>query len=43
MTLNGCFLRGGITLGYYYGDDDFAYGPALIEAHDLECRKSDLS
>ena len=43
MTLNGYFLRGGIALGYYYGDDDFAYGPALIEAHDLECRKSELS
>lgn len=28
MTLNGYFLRGGITLGDYYGDNDFAYGPA---------------
>ncbi|UOG07892.1 hypothetical protein [Bacillus altitudinis] len=40
MTLNGYFLRGGIALGDYYGDDDFAYGPALIEAHDLECSKA---
>ena len=40
MTLNGYFLRGGIDLGDYYGDDDFAYGPALIEAHDLESSKA---
>lgn len=40
MTLNGYFLRGGIALGDYYGDDDFAYGPALIDAHDLECSKA---
>lgn len=40
MTLNGYFLRGGIALGDYYGDDDFAYGPALIEAHNLECSKA---
>ena len=40
MTSNGYFLRGGVALGDYYGDDDFAYGPALIEAHDLECDKA---
>lgn len=40
MTLNGYFLRGGIAIGDYYGDDDFAYGPALIEAYDLEYRKA---
>lgn len=40
MTLNGYFLRGGVALGDYYGDNDFAYGPALIEAHDLECDKA---
>lgn len=36
MTLNGYFLRGGIDLGDYYGDKDFAYGSSLIEAHRLE-------
>ncbi|MCY8934293.1 hypothetical protein [Bacillus atrophaeus] len=40
MTLNGYFLRGGVALGDYYGDADFAYGPALIEAHDLECSEA---
>ncbi|MFK4308430.1 hypothetical protein ABH957_003106 [Bacillus sp. RC242] len=37
MTMNGYFLRGGVAVGDYYGDDDFAYGSALIEAHNLEC------
>lgn len=41
MTLNGYFLRGGVALGDYYGDNDFAYGMALIEAHNLECNKAD--
>ncbi|AUD12510.1 hypothetical protein CW734_01170, partial (plasmid) [Planococcus sp. MB-3u-03] len=36
MTLNGYFVRGGTSLGDYYGDDTFAFGPALLEAHDLE-------
>lgn len=40
MILNGYFLRGGISLGEYYGDDDFAYGPALIEAYTLESSKA---
>lgn len=41
MTLNGYFLRGGVALGDYYGDTDFAYGAALIDAHNLECIKAD--
>lgn len=36
MISEGYFVRGGISLGDYYGDDIFAYGPALLEAHDLE-------
>lgn len=36
MTLSGYFVRGGISLGDYYGDETFAFGPALLEAHDLE-------
>ncbi|QCJ44690.1 hypothetical protein FAY30_23940 [Bacillus sp. S3] len=36
LTLNGFFIRGGIAIGDYYGDDEFAYGPSLIEAHYLE-------
>lgn len=38
MVLKGYFLRGGISLGDYYGSGDFAYGPALIEAHELESK-----
>lgn len=37
MTIEGYFLRGGIAIGDYFGDEDFAYGTALIEAHNLEC------
>ncbi|MGX5487278.1 hypothetical protein [Bacillus thuringiensis] len=40
MILKGYFTRGGIALGEYYGDEVFAYGPALIEAYDLESNKA---
>lgn len=40
MILKGYFTRGGIALGDYYGDRIFAYGPALIEAYDLESNKA---
>jgi len=40
MTMNGYFLRGGVSFGDYYGDEDFAYGPALIEAYDLESKQA---
>jgi len=36
LTLENFFLRGGVAIGDYYGDDEFAYGPSIIEAHDLE-------
>lgn len=36
MVLKEYFVRGGISNGLYYGDSDFAYGPALIEAYNLE-------
>lgn len=32
----GRFLRGGITRGPVYIDDEFVFGPALVEAYDLE-------
>ncbi|WP_201317669.1 hypothetical protein [Paenibacillus sp. EPM92] len=38
LTLEGFFIRGGVAIGDYYGDDEFAYGPSIIEAHDLENR-----
>ncbi|WP_338838355.1 hypothetical protein WDR10_14000 [Kurthia gibsonii] len=40
MILKGYFTRGGIALGNYYGDEIFAYGPALIEAYELESNKA---
>ncbi|WP_050179589.1 hypothetical protein [Domibacillus robiginosus] len=40
LTLNGFFVRGGVSIGDYYGDDEFAYGPSIIEAHDLEANKA---
>lgn len=36
LTLDGFFIRGGVAIGDFYGDDDFTYGPAIIEAHKLE-------
>lgn len=36
MTLKGYFLRGGISIGQYYGDETFAYGPALVDSYRLE-------
>jgi class 3 adenylate cyclase len=32
----GFFVRGGIAIGEHYMDRDIVFGPALIEAHDLE-------
>ncbi|MFI8715184.1 hypothetical protein [Brevibacillus brevis] len=36
LTLEGFFIRGGLAVGDYYGDNEFAYGPSIIEAHYLE-------
>ena len=36
LAADGFFLRGAISLGYHYQDDDIAYGNALLEAVDLE-------
>ncbi|MGD6831853.1 hypothetical protein ACQCT5_06795 [Sutcliffiella halmapala] len=36
LTLDGFFVRGAVSVGEYYADDEFAYGPALLEAHHLE-------
>jgi hypothetical protein len=34
----GFFLRGGLSFGEHYMDEDFAFGPALVEAVQLERR-----
>ena len=36
LAADGFFLRGAITTGQHYQDDDIAYGKALLEAVDLD-------
>ena len=36
LASNGFLLRGAITVGPHYQDQDIAYGPALFEAVDLD-------
>jgi len=36
MSLSGFFVRGGLSFGNHYMDDTVVFGPALLEAHDLE-------
>lgn len=36
LALNGWFVRGGLTLGPLYFDDEVVFGPALVEAYELE-------
>ena len=34
----GLLIRGGLTLGEFYFDEQFVWGPALLRAHDLESK-----
>lgn len=36
LALRGVFCRGGISIGYHYASDSILYGPALLEAVELE-------
>lgn len=36
LTLNGFFVRGGVSIGDYYVNEYISYGPALLEAHNIE-------
>lgn len=36
LTRHGFFVRGGLTCGRHYMDNDMVFGPALIEAVELE-------
>lgn len=38
LAVGGFFVRGGITEGLYFMDENVVYGPALIEAHELESK-----
>ena len=36
LALEGFYVRGGIAVGPAYVDENVVFGPALIEAHDIE-------
>ena len=36
LAMDGLFIRGAISFGYHYMDDDIVLGDALIEAHSLD-------
>lgn len=36
LSLEGLFVRGGISVGDFYINDDIVFGPALLEAHYTE-------
>jgi hypothetical protein len=38
LTLRGFFVRGGISLGLFHMSDGLIFGPALVEAYELESR-----
>lgn len=40
LSLNGFFIRGAVSVGLHYMDNTIIYGPALLEAHDLEKKKA---
>ncbi|MFD2046618.1 hypothetical protein ACFSTA_20360 [Ornithinibacillus salinisoli] len=40
MALEGFFVRGAVSIGEYYADNEFAFGPALLEAHQLESEEA---
>ena len=38
MALHGYFIRGGLTIGSLYMDNDIIFGKALIDSHKLESK-----
>lgn len=36
LALKGFFMRGGFAVGLFHDMEDIVFGPALVEAHDLE-------
>lgn len=40
LAQQGVLIRGGITIGQLYHKDDIIYGPAFIEAYNLEHKKA---
>jgi hypothetical protein len=40
LALDGWFVRGGISLGWLYFDDDIVFGPGLVDAYELESQSA---
>ena len=40
MALEGFFVRGGLSYGRLFMDDYTVYGPAILDAHELESKKA---
>ncbi len=38
LALSGFFVRGGISIGEHYMDEETVFGPALIESYNLESK-----
>lgn len=38
LSLEGLFVRGGISIGDFYINDDIVFGPALLDAHNTESK-----
>lgn len=36
LALEGLFVRGGISVGEFYINEDIVFGPALLDAHNVE-------
>ncbi|MGL4772187.1 MAG: hypothetical protein ACRC2K_01360 [Clostridium sp.] len=38
LALEGLFVRGGVTVGEFYINEDIVFGPALLDAHNTESK-----
>ncbi|MEG1141792.1 MAG: hypothetical protein RSE41_05015 [Clostridia bacterium] len=38
LALEGLFVRGGISIGDFYINEDIVFGPALLDAHNIESK-----
>ena len=40
MTIDGFFIRGGVAMGEVYFDKDIVFGPALLDAYEIESQQA---
>ena len=38
LSLEGLFVRGGVSVGDFYINEDIVFGPALLDAHNTESK-----